>query len=46
MKTLIELLCDSFVIGLVITGVPLVIWAVISDRRNGDSWKTIFKRYL
>lgn len=46
MNGLIELGCLALVISLVITGVPLAIWAVITDRRNGDSWKTIFKRYL
>lgn len=46
MKTLIELGCQAFVIGMVLTVVPLTIHAVITDHRNGDSWKTILNRYL
>ena len=46
MKGLIEFLCESFVIGMIGTVVPLTIHAVITDRRNGDSWKTILNRYL
>ena len=46
MKGLIEFLCDSFVIGLVGTVVPLTIYSIVTDRRKGDSWKTILNRYF
>jgi hypothetical protein len=49
METLIELErlgCQILVIVMVLMFVPLAIYDVVSSRRKGDSWKTIFKRYL
>ena len=45
-KELAEILAASFAIGMVIFYGGVAVVQIIKDKLNGDSWKTIAKRYL
>lgn len=43
---MVETFVQGWLIGMILLIVPMTIHAVITDRRKGDSWVTIIKRYL
>ena len=45
-KDLAEILTTSFAIGMVLFYGGVAVAQIIKDKLNGDSWKTIAKRYL
>ena len=45
-KDLAEILATSFAIGMVLFYGGVAVVQIIKDKLNGDSWKTIAKRYL
>lgn len=44
--TMVETFVQGWLIGMILMIVPMTIHAMIKDRRNGDSWLTIMKRYF
>lgn len=43
---IVETFVQGWLIGMILMVVPMTIHAIITDRRHGDSWKTILKRYF
>lgn len=43
---IVETFVQGWLIGMILMVVPMTIHAMIKDRRNGDSWLTILRRYF